>query len=94
MDNMVQLDFNRSLTSLAGYDYGKNIYEAQVKGKLDLSKDFYIEFPDEISNVAYSFVQGFFKEIIETIGLAETEKRTKIVSKKMLHEKIMTKLLY
>ena len=94
MDNKVYLNFDNSLTSLAGYEYGQTVYDEQVKNKLNLSNDFEIVFPDQITNVAYSFVQGFFKEIVDEIGLLETEKRTTITSKNSLHEMIMKKLLY
>ncbi len=94
MSNEIHLTFDRGLTSLAGYDYGREVYDSQVKGKVNLNKGFVIGFPDQITNVAYSFVQGFFKEIVDAIGLMETEKRVTIVSKNELHDMIMKKLLY
>ena len=36
--NRVTLKFNNTLTNLAGAEFGKEIYEEQVKGKLDLNK--------------------------------------------------------
>ena len=42
--------------------------------------DYTIEFPEQIRGVASSFVQGFFANIVETIGLLATEERTNIIS--------------
>lgn len=78
--NNIKLSFEKSLSNLAGYEFGVSVYEKQAKGKLDLSKNFTIEFPPEINGVASSFVQGFFEEIVKQIGLSATEERTKIVS--------------
>ena len=80
MNNQVELVFDKTLTSLAGYDYGRNVYEQQVKGRIDLTKPFRLCFPGQIKGVASSFVQGFFEEIVIAIGLLNTEKNTAIVS--------------
>ena len=78
--NKVNLVFDKTLSNLAGYDYGREIYEEQVRGKIDLYQEFTIEFPEQIRGVASSFVQGFFANIVETIGLLATEERTNIIS--------------
>ena len=78
--NKVNLVFDKTLSKLAGYVYGRKIYEEQVRGKIDLYQEFTIEFPEQIRGVASSFVQGFFANIVETIGLLATEERTNIIS--------------
>lgn len=78
--NSVKLNFDEELINLAGYDFGKNTYETQIKGKINLQSNFEIEFPDEIKGVASSFVQGLFGDIINQIGLLNTEKRVMIKS--------------
>lgn len=80
MDNKITLNFNSDIIGLAGYEYGKQIYETQVRNKIDINKDFYIEIPSNIQFAASSFVQGFFSHIIEEIGLSLTEKRANIIS--------------
>lgn len=78
--NEVVLKFDSTLSNLAGYDFGLKIYEEQVKGKINLSKRFTIVFPKNIVGVAASFVQGFFSDIIETVGLLSTKDRVSIVA--------------
>ena len=82
MNNRVELVFDKSLSSLAGYDYGLKIYNEQVKGKIDFYNQFEMVFPPQIKNVASSFVQGLFEDIVDTIGLKKTEENTIIVSDK------------
>lgn len=88
--NKVKLYFEKALTNLAGYEFGIEVYEEQVKGKIDINREFIIEFPEQIKVVASSFVQGFFEEIVNSIGLLATEERTVIVSN---NEKIVKTLI-
>lgn len=88
--NKVILYFEKALTNLAGYEFGIETYEKQVKGKIDINKDFIIEFPKQIKVVASSFVQGFFEEIVNEIGLLATEERAIIVSE---NDKIVKTLI-
>jgi len=91
--NKISLEFDKTLTNLAGYDYGKAIYDEQVKGKIDIDKEFGIEFPSQIRGVASSFVQGFFEDIVDNIGLIETEKNVHIISENEgFHQMVMSKL--
>ena len=60
LDNTIEIKVEKSLSGLAGYDYGKKIYNEQVKEKIDISKNITIIFPEHIKRVASSFVQGFF----------------------------------
>lgn len=82
MKNLIELKFNSTVTMLAGYDYGKQIYESQVKGNLDLFSDFTIKFPDQIKRIASSFTQGFFREMVEEIGIIGIQERLKVISSK------------
>lgn len=94
MENKVILVLSKNIIGLAGYEYGKQIYESQVRGNIDINKDFYIEIPSNIKFVASSFVQGFFSHIIEEIGLSLTEKRAKILSENAnIEEKFLKKLI-
>ena len=78
--NRIKLVFDKSLSNLAGYEFGIKIYNEQVKGKINLEVPFVFEFPEQIKVVASSFVQGFFADIVNQIGLLATEERTKIES--------------
>lgn len=78
--NRVILTFEKTLTNLAGYDYGKSIYYDQVKGKIRMDEEVEIVFPPQIRGVASSFVQGFFEDIVDNVGLIETEKKVHIIS--------------
>lgn len=92
--NKVILEFDKSLTNLAGYDFGIITYKEQVEEKINLSTDFTIVFPEQIKGIAASFVQGFFAEIVNTIGLLETEKLVKIKARtEQLEKSVVAKLL-
>jgi len=94
MENKVELVFEKTLTNLAGYNYGLDTFEQQVKGKINIREKFEIVFPSQIRGVASSFVQGFFEKIIEEIGLLKTVENAVIVSEKAeLSKMIMSKLV-
>ncbi len=94
MSNTVNLVFNNTITKLAGFPYGENIFETQVKGKIDLQQPCKIIFPNNIEGIASSFVQGFFAEIINSIGFQGIEDKIKIeTSSKELTNDIWNKLL-
>lgn len=94
MTNNVTLEFPKSINSLAGYDYGIDIYNKQLKGILDVSQEYIIGFPAYIKNIAYSFIQGLFFGIVEEIGLKAAEERLVIDSEnEELEQIIKTKLL-
>ena len=75
--NEIYLRFDKMIVGLAGYDYGKTVYEEQVSNKKII-----IVFPDQIQRIASSFIQGFFDEIVKRIGIAGIEKQIEIKSKK------------
>ena len=69
-EKIIKLQFDKTLSGLAGYEYGKQIYNEQVKYKIDFKQNICIEFPDNIQRIASSFVQGFFEEIIANAGIS------------------------
>lgn len=73
---VIKLRFDKSLAGLAGFEYGKKIYEEQARGK-DFNA---IEFPDHIELVALSFTQGFFSALIEKYGAEYVRNNVKIIS--------------
>lgn len=94
MENKIILNLSKDVIGLAGYEYGRQIYETQVRGNININKEFYIEIPSNIRFVASSFVQGFFSHIIEEIGLSLTEQRAKILSENAnIKDKFLNKLI-
>lgn len=77
LSKTIELKFDKTMTSLAGFEYGKSVYKAQVN-----TREFdTLIFPDEIKMVASSFVQGFFSELIKKIGIVEINKKITIIAK-------------
>ena len=90
--NSYKLNFASSVTRLAGNPYGREVYDKQLKGKIDFNTDSVIIFPKEIENVASSFVQGFFNEIVDTIGFDGIQTKIKIEANEKVKEKIKRSL--
>lgn len=63
------LTFDKYITSLAYNPYGREVYKEQVKDKIDFNDITRIILPEQIEDVASSFIQGFAKEIIDSIGI-------------------------
>lgn len=95
MKNRIILEFHKSDTRLAGNPYGKEVFMAQVKNKIDYSQVNIIVFPNNIEKVASSFVQGFFEEIIRNIGYEKFDEVIKIEAKdRLLEENIKKDLIF
>lgn len=89
----MNLEFDKTLTGLAGYDLGVNAYERQIKPKINLKENFELYFPDNIEQVAVSFIQGMFRDIVREIGIRGVEQNVKIHSNMCnLKEKIINSL--
>ena len=66
----MELQFDKALTKLSGFKLGEDMYTTQVKDKIDFNDDnLIIVIPDRVDLIGSSFIQGFFKEIVDTIGL-------------------------
>lgn len=72
--NKINLVFDKQLTRLAGNPFGAEIYDNQVKDKIDWSTKNEIIFPNQIDRIAISFIQGFTKEILKRVEKNEVEK--------------------
>ena len=75
MTQRIELTFPKDLSKLAGNVFGRNTYLQQVKNVIDLSKNIAFVFPTEIDRMASSFVQGFFDEIVNEIGISGVEEQ-------------------
>lgn len=86
---------DKTLTKLAGNPFGRELFQEQVKGKIDLNKKFVIEIPEQIDYLATSFVQGFFGEIYKQIGRDGIEENLEVSApaipnaKKSIIDKLM-----
>ena len=77
----IKLKFDEKETTLTTFEYGKRIYEEQVKNIISFDNyDILFIFPDSVSNISSSFVQGLFDSIIEKIGYVGFEDRIIIKS--------------
>lgn len=66
--NEIVLQFNKSITGLAGNPYGQSVYKSQVAPFFSANEKNVIVFPDYIEDVAISFIQGFFKFLVNDYG--------------------------
>lgn len=80
--NKIILKFDNTLTAIAGYEYGEEIFKNQVEKNYKIGEENIIEFPKEIESVAISFVQGFLKEPLRRNGVDKTLSELKIVGNK------------
>lgn len=71
---------DKTVTKLAGNEYGREIYNQQVKGKIDFNNKICISFPERIDYIGSSFIQGFFAEIVSNIGIKGVEDNVVIIS--------------
>ncbi|MCH5209814.1 MAG: DUF4325 domain-containing protein [Oscillospiraceae bacterium] len=74
----ITLNFPKTLSGIAGYPYGEQVYNEQVKELIDWNEDITIIFPNHITLVAISFVQGFFNDMVAHWGFDETMKHVTI----------------
>lgn len=79
-NNTFNLVFNKTVTHLAGFLYGSEVYKEQVEKNIDFNNTIVIIFPKEIVRVASSFTQGFFQKIIEKTGYKDFSNKVKIQS--------------
>ena len=90
--NTFQLDFDTDVTRLAGNLYGREVYNKQLRGKIEFDKISVIVFPKEIENVASSFVQGFFADIVDHIGFNGINDKIEIQANDKVKEKVKRSL--
>ena len=89
MDNIIKLKFEKSLEGLAGYEFGMETYKNQVENRINFDQKITIVFPDNIQRIASSFIQGFFENIVQHIGVSGVEKNIEINSTKEELKKIL-----
>lgn len=66
--NKICLMADKTIPVLSGNQYGVSLYNQQVKDKFREDRKNVIVFPENIDDIAVSFIQGFFKDIVDRIG--------------------------
>lgn len=79
--NVFELELEKSLTKLSGFDLGKDIFDKQVKENIDYSdKSIEIIIPERVDLIGSSFIQGFFEDMVNKIGISGIEEKVIIKS--------------
>ncbi|MEG1502383.1 MAG: hypothetical protein RR370_03230 [Synergistaceae bacterium] len=60
----ILIDISPNITGVAGHDYGKYVFEEQVKPYLKYRTKYTIHFPEHITLLAISFVEGFSEDFV------------------------------
>ena len=76
----IELNVNKTISSLAGNSYGRECFEKFVK-EVDYNEEYEIVFPTHILYIATSFIQGFFDEFVQVDGVIGIQERVEIKSK-------------
>lgn len=63
MENRIELNVSKTITRLAGNNYGAQVCKEQILPNIDLVKKNIIIIPSNIKGVAISFVEGILKEM-------------------------------
>ncbi len=93
--NRINLVFDKQLTRLAGNPYGYEVYENQIKDKINWEEVNEIIFPQQIDRIAVSFIQGFAKEILKKVDKNDVEKLFVFkASNKELEDKILNNIIF
>lgn len=72
----VNLVFDRNIIYLGGEQLGRMVYNEQVRNNIDFSDNkIVIVFPEHVQQLTSSFVQGFFYEIKNKLGLEGIQKK-------------------
>lgn len=87
MAKRIELDIPKDIDRLAGNPFGEEIYYKSVKNAVDFSDMNIIIIPNNIEDIAISFVQGFTCHIFEMISKDEFYKYFKIEG----NEKVINK---
>lgn len=80
MENNFVLEFDKTITKLAGNSLGKRVFKEQVLKNINYKSDITITIPERIDTVASAFIQGFFEDIVSNIGIKGVENKVIIIS--------------
>ena len=71
--NIINLEFNKLITNLSGNRLGVKVFKDQVKDRFVPGKQNEVVFPEQIEDIASSFIQGLYSEISEKYGKIEAK---------------------
>lgn len=77
----IKIECDKTINVLVGFQAGKSTYESQVKNKINYDEKVTIIVPDNIKRIGSSFIQGFFEEIKDNIGIKGIEDLIEVKSK-------------
>ena len=72
-NNIINLKFDKMITNLSGNRLGVKVFKDQVKDKFVAEKQNEVVFPQQIEDIASSFIQGLYSEISEKYGKIEAQ---------------------
>lgn len=68
MENRIEIDVKKSISTLTGNEYGRIIFEEQVLPNIKMNCKNFIVFPSHIERIAISFIEGFLKNLPNDIS--------------------------
>ena len=83
MSSIVNINVPSNVTILAGYEYGRDLWQTYRPIDFEMHDDYYIRFPEQIEGIATSWIDGFFKDLIETIGAEKAAEQLHISNKRL-----------
>ena len=92
--NEIKLEFENGVSRLVGLELGKNIYKTQVEGKVDYSKKNIIVIPNEIEDVAITFVQGLTEGIFDNIKKDEFQTYFEVRGSQKVIDKVIKSIYF
>lgn len=93
--NKINLMFDKTISGLAGNLYGAEEYKKQAKDLFKKDEVNEIIFPEHITKIGISFIQGFFGEILSEIDKNSIDEHILIKSSsEELTNKVMENLKF
>lgn len=93
MINSMRVEVDPRISILAGYEYGREIWNTQCSlDDVNINENYYLVLPAQIEGMASNFVNGFFQEIIEKIGAEKAAERL-CINNKELEEDVKASIL-
>lgn len=92
--NEIKLEFENGVSRLVGLELGKNIYKTQIEGKVDYSKKNIIVIPNEIEDVAITFVQGLTEGIFDNIKKDEFQTYFEVRGSQKVIDKVIKSIYF
>lgn len=81
--NTITLSLDKTACGLSGAKFGGRIFEEQVKSHTGEATELIaikIVFPDHITMISSSFVQGFFRKWLEEYGAIELCEKVEVIT--------------